>query len=665
MRICFLILFCFCAGAIRAEYTDSLKKILQKTPEVNRLPILLDLAWDENLSQDERKTFAFQALQLSEKKQRDNDKLEVLKALSVILQKDKSIDAEKYYRETVVLAKKLNELQALGTAYNNIGLFFQQLGVYDSALMYYQLAIDVFDKEGLFLNRAQNQVNIGIIYKNIGLYHDAVQSCLAALATLEGEHDTASVVSAYNNIGICLKELKEYSKAEFYLLRGLAFQKRTAQTDKRAVAGLLNNLGNVYRDWDKIEKALPAYTQSLQIKQELGDSIFIASTVDNIAETYLMLHKYYLADSLYRYAFKLRLAKNYTPGIITSLNRLSKFSIGYASIDSAENYAIQAIELAEKINIRDERLESYRLLKLIKEKKGELKTALYYSDRYTELRDSLYTDAKVKALGNLEIKYRTDQYIKDLEQSRENEKLQQADIWTRTLMIIFLVIILLTISIVVIILRKNLQIKKKAVTTENTLRKELSHRINNVFGILSGIFSLQEKFENNSELKEVLQENKIRLDALIILHQVLNKEGISDTVNMRTYLEELWENIRDSYESNNYVIAASFEIEERLLFPKYANRLGLIINEILTNAFKYSFAGVPDPFIKVVFQTENSYQLTIAHSSKLWDYNAAKVTHMGYGLKLIDMLLDEIDGKIVVYNSTIKTTYLISIPFTK
>lgn len=664
MRICLLILFCLCARAIRANHTDSLKKRLQNTSESNQLPTLLDLAWDENLSLEERKAFALQALNISEKKQAEKDRLEILKALSLIVQRAKSEDAEKYYRETVALAKDLNELKALGTAYNNLGLFFQQLGAYDSALIYYQLAVGLFDKENLFLNSAQNQVNIGIIYKNIGLYHEAVQSCLTAIVTLEKEHDTASIVSAYNNIGICLKELKEYSKAEFYLLRGLSFQKEATQTEKRGIAVMLNNLGNVYRNWNKIEKALIAYTQSLQIKQELGDSILIATTIDNIAEVYLTLKKYSSADTLYKYALRLRLTKNYTPGIITSMNRLSKFSIEHSSIDSAEGYATYALELAEKINVSDERLESYRLLKLIHEKKGEFKAALYYADRYNDLYDSLFTEAKTKALANLEIKYRTEQYIKDLTLSRENEKLQQADIRIKTLIIILLVIVLLTISVIIIVLRKNLQIKKKAVIIENTLRKELYHRINNVFGVLSGLFSLQEKHVNNSELKKTLAENQSRLDALIILHQVLNKEGVADTVDMKMYLEKLWENTRAAHEGANPSIQTFFEIEKIELSPKYANRIGLIINEIITNAFKYSFPFTQEPFIKITLQnnTEKVYQFEIIHGSNYWDYETSKLANSGHGLKLMNMLIDEIDGEIIVHNHNIQTTYLVSVP---
>lgn len=658
MRICLILLF-FCLNVTGDDNIDSLKGLFK--PE--QISVLLDLAWDEGISLHERKKYALKALRLSKNVGNKSGQLEALKALSVISQKSNAnTDTEMYIRETLLLAKKTNDSQALSTAYNNLGFFFHRLNVYDSALLYYQLAKDLFGTQGLQLNKAQNQVNIGIIYKNLGLYHDAIKSSLSAIAIIEKEHDTVSLVSAYNNIANSLKELREYKNAEYYLLKAVSF--KHSFSDGRARASILNNLGNVYRDWGKIDKALSAYTESLEIKEQLGDSILIASTLDNLGEIHFLLNDFSLAELLFKRALSLRIEKGYSVGILTSYNRLAKFAIEHISIDSAEYFVNEALKLSVKNKIRDEELESYRLLKLINERRGNYKLSLHYADKYSQLYKSIFEENKVKAASNLEIKYRTKQYIQDLELSQERENLQMMKVKNQKFVILIFIFAFIALIISIIFISKSLRIKKKVAAIEIALRKELHHRIKNILSLLSGMHGLQIYQEHHPHVKTILQENENRINALLLLHQVLTREGVTEPVNMNTYIKILWENIKSTYWSHDDRIQIEFKVFNGKVSPDFANIIGLIINEILTNAFKYSFSNNKTPSVKIVLDIykNKKYLLVLSHSGVLWDYIEGKNKVGSFGLKLIEMLIKQVNAESKVETSAATTTYNILIP---
>lgn len=656
MRLCLLIILCLYVGNAIASNVDSLKRALHQAAETKQIPILLDLAWDEDVSLHERKGYAIRALKLTEKNNNKPDQLDALKVLSLISQRsNENADAEKYFRETALLAKTVKDLQALSTAYNNLGIFFQQLGEYDSALLYYQLAVDLFGELGLHLNKAQNQVNSGIIYKNIGLYHDAIESSLAAVAVLEKEHDTASLVSAYNNIGNSLKELKEYKNAEYYLSKALSY--KNSSLPKKTKASILNNLGNVYRDWGKIDKALSAYTESLQIKEQIGDSVLIASTLDNLAEAHFLLHNYSLAEVLFKKALNLRSVKNYTPGMTTSLNRLSKFAIEHISIDSAEYFAKQALELAIKSKIRDEELESYRLLKQINEKKENYKLALHYADRYSELYDSLFEENKIKAIANIEIKYRTKQYINDLELSKEREKAQLDKIKNRELINVLLLALSFVFLLGLGLIYRNFRNMRKAKLVESNLRKsesrlkeEIIHRTGNNLAVIKKFINVSAHKISSSDDKLEIQNMLARVEAVSDINTLLNENLETDSKSFSDYANAILKNAEKIYKNADQTITTRV-IGNINLSTDDTTVLGLILNELVTNCYEHAFAGLDNGSILVeLSQNENSFHLSVTDNGN----GIPELTHdlvKTYGMNIVFGLAEQIKATVTIINN--------------
>jgi two-component system, sensor histidine kinase PdtaS len=665
MRIFTVILLIITANLTWATSIDSLKKVLEQTKGNEKFSVLLDLAWHDSLSVTERKEYAISAYELAQKLNINKQKFEILKIIGTLALSTGNLqEAKQYSAELALLGEEFNDPQTIGVAYNTIGFIFQKTTQYDSAIINYQKAIDKFIIAKSTQNAAQAMVNVGIIYKNIGLYKDAVEVTVQAVQIIEKENDSSSLASAYNNIGIALKELKNFSEAEFYLKRALKI--RSAQKDTEAEAGVLNNLGNVYRNWGKYDEALVYYNRSLGLKEQLGNKVHLATTLDNIGEVYINTKNSKLAEPFLKRALQLRIEANHLPGITTSSNRLANFFLEKLEIDSALFWASKALSYSLDIKSLRDRLESYRLLRLIHNKRGDFKNALFYAEKYINLDDSLYSEEMAQTIANIEVKYRTEQYIKDLALSKEKEFAQQVQIKNQLLLIIILILAVVSISALMLLVYRSFKARKKAEEVEKMLRKEIQHRVKNNLQLISNMQRLQMGQTTNAEIKKVLLENENRIQAINLVHQSLYRGGAKNDLDFRMFVADLIINLKESYSWLNTLITEEIDMPHYLLPTQIANSLGLIVNELLTNAFKYSFDKFDTAVITITLSKKNNnFVFTLAHTNQLWDYSSLRKKEGSFGLTLMEILVEQLDGTLETIANTGETRYSIQFPSTK
>lgn len=118
------------------------------------------------------------------------------------------------------------------------------------------------------------------------------------------------------------------------------------------------------------------------------------------------------------------------------------------------------------------------------------------------------------------------------------------------------------------------------------LLKELNHRVKNNLQMISGLFTMQSYSYNNQEVVRAFTEARNRIDAIAILHQHLYKSDFTHTVELSGYIKKL----------SNYILQASgmenkvdlnIKCDELKYKIEIATHIALIVNELLTNAFKY------------------------------------------------------------------------------
>lgn len=222
--------------------------------------------------------------------------------------------------------------------------------------------------------------------------------------------------------------------------------------------------------------------------------------------------------------------------------------------------------------------------------------------------------------------------------------------------------------------RLNLQLKEvnKAIALKNqqmegnlykiqTLIKEIHHRVKNNMQIISSLLNLQSNEEQQDEkVIKALDKSKARIQSIALVHHKLY--GAQDLVhiNVLEYIEQLVDSVENTL--NRAVIKPNktISVPPDLFFNMDTMvPLGLVLNELVTNSYKYAFKETETNSIFITLtQMENDYLLTYADSGPGIPDHIDLRNSGTLGLELIHILTEQIGGK-VEYEKANKSTFLI------
>jgi PAS domain S-box-containing protein len=201
-------------------------------------------------------------------------------------------------------------------------------------------------------------------------------------------------------------------------------------------------------------------------------------------------------------------------------------------------------------------------------------------------------------------------------------------------------------------------------------KKEIHHRIKNNLQVISSLLDLQaEKFNNrecvkDSEIIEAFKESQDRVTSIALIHEELHEEeGTTDTLNFSLYLQRLAESLFQTYRFGNTKICLNLDLEESIFFDMdTAVPLGMIVNELVSNSFKYAFTGRKTGEIQIkLFRKEitseinskeeltqkgTKYTLIVSDNGTGIPKNIDFENPDTLGLQLVSILVDQLEGKI-------------------
>ncbi len=185
---------------------------------------------------------------------------------------------------------------------------------------------------------------------------------------------------------------------------------------------------------------------------------------------------------------------------------------------------------------------------------------------------------------------------------------------------------------------------KEALTEKNLLIAELHHRVKNNLAIISGLFSLTINDNLHEDAKNVLLESRNRVRSMALIHNRLYKSDSFTDVNFDEYIHELVSEITTSYPSISNAINVKTDINNVILNVNSAIPCGLILNELLTNAYKHAFKDKTEGEIAISFFYQNGqYVMTVKDNGcgLPLDYNKKQ----SLGITVIEALTEQLDGK--------------------
>ena len=124
---------------------------------------------------------------------------------------------------------------------------------------------------------------------------------------------------------------------------------------------------------------------------------------------------------------------------------------------------------------------------------------------------------------------------------------------------------------------------------KESLLKEIHHRVKNNLQMVSSLLSLQTKNTKDKSAIIALEEGKSRVKAMALIHQKLYQNEDLSIIEMQGYIESLINSVQSVYKKGGHNISITIDAEGTELDIDRAIPFGLILNELVSNTFKYAF----------------------------------------------------------------------------
>ena len=233
----------------------------------------------------------------------------------------------------------------------------------------------------------------------------------------------------------------------------------------------------------------------------------------------------------------------------------------------------------------------------------------------------------------------------------------QPTIWTayrRELLftIAVMVVLVVLISLLVINIRNRsvaTQRLAESLREKEVLLKEIHHRVKNNLQVISSILNMQSTMIADPTALSYFKDCETRVHSMALVHEQLYQSDTLTRIEMPAYINELVTNLLSALNVDQRAITVNQQVEHLSLDLDHAIPIGLIINELLSNALKYAYpdrTGNVGVFLSRVGPT---CRLTIR------DYgigiNGTITTGDTLGVQLVEALTTQLDGSVTFRNA--------------
>jgi two-component sensor histidine kinase len=184
---------------------------------------------------------------------------------------------------------------------------------------------------------------------------------------------------------------------------------------------------------------------------------------------------------------------------------------------------------------------------------------------------------------------------------------------------------------------------KKMLKEKEILLAEVFHRVKNNMNIITSLLNLKKGMSDSEEVKNALEDCRNRVFSMALVHQsVYNNNDIVE-LNFKDYIEKLAMELKNSFGDDKNV-EVFLKAEDIKLDLSNAIPCGLILNELITNSFKYAKSENKKLKIEIKLKkVNNTIEIEIRDNGKGLPEKILK-SEQSLGMELIKSLSEQING---------------------
>ena len=197
---------------------------------------------------------------------------------------------------------------------------------------------------------------------------------------------------------------------------------------------------------------------------------------------------------------------------------------------------------------------------------------------------------------------------------------------------------------------KNL-ILVKTLSERELMLKEIHHRVKNNLQIINSLLYLQASQSDDRVVREALEKGQSRIHSMALVHEELYHSEDLERIDILGYTKKLCQNL-EKIEFNEG-IAIQVQSDARLIFLPitYSVPIGIILNELITNAIKYGYpSGSPGTIFVTIHQEADTISITVEDEGLGIPENQEYPNKKTLGLSLVENLTEQLRGSFNVRN---------------
>lgn len=618
MRTAFTVSFIFLilATTVNGQKSDSLLQVISHGNTVDSVKVkaLAELSknyWYRNL--DSAYLFAHRGQLLSLE---IDDKISYgtfLISKGVIFYFQSENDSALYYLNNAHnLFDEISYQKGILRVYNSLGLVYSNMGDFTKAQDYYLKGIEQAEELKEYDLLASFNYNLGLVLDSQGLKEESLEYFINAYTiNLENYGPVSSRINFLNGIGATFNELQLFDSGKYYL--ELAVSAAEENGLELSLAELYQNLGSLSLDIGKLNDAYNYYKKSEEINTRLDNDLMLAYNYQGLSAYYDHLEDQTGDRSLF--------------------------------LNSIE-YGKKLVDLAIKIDNAERLLQGYNRVWDASYEFGDYKTAIEYHIKYSNLKDSLFKREQSDQIIAVKEQYETEKKEQQLALQHEQIEAQEARIAQEATIRNALIIGIGLLIVIVALIYRNERIKTRKNRQIEALLKEIHHRVKNNLQVISSLLNMQSRETTDEGMLGAIQEGQNRVKAMSLIHQKLYQNENITEIDFKDYATELANQLSAVFMKSDKKVKSEVKSDNIRLDIDTAIPVGLILNELISNAYKYAFDEMPEGNIEITLNRikEGELNLKVKDNGKGLpsDFNIDEAKSLG--LKLVKILTKQLKG---------------------
>ncbi len=572
-----------------------------------------------------------------------------------------------FAKKGIALAQQKKANKWSGLLNIELGWMYQGLNQIEQAENAYKNGINIFKEANLLEEKAKAHGKLSLLYGQTGQADEAIKQAKISAQIAESIDDEIGLAYAYYAMVYSFINSGKDRQALEYIDKSIELYQKNGEPYRVAV--VMQNKVTSYLHLKENQKALAAANELIEtIKRnanqnnEATDNYYLGQALFSRAKVYMQLGQYPMAlsdndalqllvgnngsalvDAVYvfqkakilHYTKQYKASKDLCLALLKHPTVEEERFLGYTYDLLSKNYvALNQFKGAYKYHIEAENFENREIAKKAKSNR-ERQAAKYEAERNAATIEVQKQALKTQRIIQWSVLGFAGVLGLLLLQAIRNEKTRKANNEALRLS------------------NNQLGETNELLAEKNKenelLLKEIHHRVKNNLEIVSSLLELQADRLTDETTQGILKDSQNRVQSMGIIHQKLYLAGNLNSVEMQDYFKNLSESILETFNAWDKM-DIEVDMKKTNLDVEIAIPIGLIVNELVTNAWKYAFPNTifkhQKGKIKIQLKEIGEEQLQLVVSDNgVGKYPTAPIQGTGFGSQLIRLLTQQLNGK--------------------